>query len=141
MAVIAPGKLDNLVAFSEATGEADTRHRRFGSTVDHAHFLDRRDPGANQLSHLHFQWMGNSKADSISGRFCDSVSYHLRRVTENRRAPRTHVVNQLAPINVPDVRALGPIDKERFATDGAKCAHGRVHTPGNSSTGMREQLG
>src|SRR5438270_2784508 len=141
MSVVAAGKLNNLVASGETASEPNARHRSFGPTINHAHFLNCRHPGTNQLCHFHFQWIRNSEAYSLLCCFGDGVGYGLRGMTENRRSPRPHIINQLATVDVPDVGTLGAIDKEGFSTDAAKCAHGRVHTTGDSPAGVREQPG
>jgi len=53
------------------------------------------------------------------------------RVSEDGRPPGKNVINQLVAVHVPDMCALGPVDKKRLAADGAERAHRRIHAAGN----------
>ena len=61
-------------------------------------------------------------------------------MTQDRRAPRSDVVDQLAAIDVPYFATLRTINKERLPPDTAKSAHGGIHSSGNVAEGFGEQL-
>ena len=53
VAVITAIELDDLIASGERARQANARHRCFRAAVNHPHFLDRRNPIADQFRHLH----------------------------------------------------------------------------------------
>ena len=138
--VIAAFELDDLVPAGEAAGEPDARHGRFGAAVHHPHLLDRGHPFADQLGHLDFEWIWNSEADAPHHRFMDRIDHYARCMTQNRRAPGSDVINVLVAIDVPNLCAFSALDKERLAIQSAKCAHGGIHTSGDSLLRGSEKL-
>jgi hypothetical protein len=44
-------------------------------------------------------------------------------MTENEWPPGTDVIDVFLAVDVPDVRTVATLDKERFAANGAKCAN------------------
>src|SRR3977135_4454137 len=133
--VIAALELDDFVAAGESARESQAGHRRFGPAVDHSHFLDRRNPAANQLGHLDFQRVGNAEADPARGRGADGVDHDRRGVAENGRAPGADVVEVLFAVDVPDSRTLSALDEEWVAAQAAKSADGRIDAAGDALQG------
>src|SRR2546423_15685097 len=116
MPVIATFELDDLIATGKASREPKARHGGFRAAINHPHFFDRGHPGADQLCHLDFEWVGNSKTHALSGRRADSIDHHLGRVTEDRRPPRADVIDVFVRINIPDLGALRAINKKWVPT-------------------------
>ena len=70
MAVVAAGKLDDLVTAGEASGGAEGAHHRFGAAVDHAHHLDVRHHPNHLFGHLYLEGGRRAGIDTIL--FCPS---------------------------------------------------------------------
>ena len=116
MAVIAAGKLDDLVPARDAAGEAQHGHGRLGTRVHQADLLN-----GHSIDDL------RSKINFGDGR-CTVRGSALRRlghgaddlrmgVTEQHRPPRAHQVHQLIAVDVVEVRAAGPGDEPRRTAD------------------------
>ena len=140
MPVVTPVELDDPVATSERTREANTRHGSFRAAVHHPHFFDRWHPFADQFGHFHLEWIWNSKTDTAGRCFANRIDNYARRMTQNRRAPRSDVIDVLVAIDVPNLCAFSALDKERLAIQSAKCAHGGIYTTGNSLLRGSEKL-
>src|SRR5207302_9133960 len=102
MAMVAAIKLDDLVEPGKSAGQANARHRRFGSAVDHSDFFDRRHPLANQLGHFEFERIWNSKTQSVRGRVAHGIDNYFWRVTKNRRSPAADVIDVFLSVDVPN---------------------------------------
>jgi hypothetical protein len=131
MAMITPGELNNLVAFGESARQPQARHRRFRPAVHHPYFFDRWHPCADQLSHFHFERIGNTEADASLRRLADGANDEWRGVSENGRSPTADVIDQFNAIDGPNARAFGALDEKWFATNSAKSAHGRIYAAGD----------
>ena len=59
------------------------------------------------------------------------------RVPEDRRSPRSNVINVTVAIDIAHARARGVIDEKGFSADRAKRPHGRIHAARN----MLQRLG
>ena len=140
MSVVAPVELDDLVASRERAREPNARRSRFRAAIHHPHFLDRRHPLADQFRHFHFERIRNSKAQPARGSVAHGVHDHFRRMPENRRPPAPDVIEIFISIEIPNFRAFCTRDKERFATNVTKRAHGRIHPAGNPFAGARKKL-
>src|SRR5437870_2816126 len=99
MAMITTVELNDPIAPGERAREANTRHSRFRAAVYHPHLLDRWHPTADPFRHLHFQRIWNPKTQAARRGFAYRVYYHIRRVTEDRRSPASHVVDVFLPID------------------------------------------
>src|SRR4051794_22591015 len=139
MAVVAAFELDNLIATGEPARESDARHGGVGAAVHHAHLLDGWHPTADQFCHLHFERSWNAKANAASGGFSDCGDHYFRRVAKDRWAPCSNEVDVFSAIDVPDLRARGAVDKERFAIQPAKRADGRIDAAGDALLRQSEQ--
>src|SRR5207302_4043346 len=140
MPVIATVEFDDLVATSESTRQTNARHVRFRSSVDHSNFFDRGHPPANEFRHFHFERIRNSEAEAAPCRLADSIDNYFWSMTEDRRPPTADVVDVFFPINVPNLRAFGTRDEERFAFYVAKRADRRVYAARNQLLRLREKL-
>ena len=78
MPMIAPLKLQNLVPSRRPTRQTNTRHRRLGSTTDHAHLFHRRHPVHDQLCHLHFEGIRNPEAHTSLRGIAYRIDNYLR---------------------------------------------------------------
>jgi hypothetical protein len=61
-------------------------------------------------------------------------------MAENGRPPRADVINVFPAIDVKYMRALGFVDKNRFAAHRAKSPHGRIYAARNVAQSLGEQL-
>src|SRR5262245_2968295 len=120
MAMITAVELDDLIASGEGAREADTRHRRLGAAVDHPHFLDRRNPIADQFRHLHFKRIRNSKTQSARRSIADGFDYNFRCVPEDGRPPTANVIDIFVSIDIPDSCSFPARDEKWFAVHIAK---------------------
>src|ERR1043166_7968065 len=100
--MIAPVKLNDLVAAGKTTRESQTGHRGFGAAVDHSNFLDGRHPSADQLSHFHFQRVRNSKAHSARRRIAHRINDYFWRMAKDSWAPASNIIDVFPAIDVPD---------------------------------------
>src|SRR5204863_5479483 len=107
MPVIAALEFDDLVATGKSPREPETGHRRLGPAIDHSHFLDRRDPAANQLGHLDLERIGDAEADAARGRGADGVDHDRGSMPENGRAPGADVIDVFVAVDIPDSGACG----------------------------------
>src|SRR5437764_4205406 len=122
MAMIAAVELNDLVPPGKSASETNARHRRFGSAVDHSDFFNRRHPFADQLGHVDFERIWNSKTQSARGRVADGINNHFWRVTKNRRTPAPDVIDVFLSVDVPNFRSGSALDKKWFAANIAKRA-------------------
>ena len=91
------------------------------------------------LRHRDFERIRNAEAGAVFGGGLDGGNDFRMRVAENGRSPGADVVDVFVAIHVPDARALGFVDEERLAADGAEGADGRVHAAGNVFQGFGEK--
>src|SRR6266851_4902107 len=140
MAVVATFEFDDLIASSESASEPNARHRGLSPAVDHSNLFDRGNPLADEFRHFNFEWIWNAKAHTARGGFAQGVNHHRRRVSQNCRAPCSDVIDVLIAIDIPDVCTFCTADKKWFATDGTKCAHGRIDAAWNTFLRFRKKL-
>src|SRR3954465_259016 len=98
MAVVTTVELDDFVAAGEPARQPKSGHGRFSSAVNHADFLNRWHPLADQLCKLYLQRVRNSKAKAAGGRIGDCLDHHRRRVAENGGSPAPYIINVLVAI-------------------------------------------
>jgi len=138
VAVVAAFEFDDLVAPGEAARQAQRGHGGFGAGVDHADFLDAGHPLANEARHFHFQRIWNAETDAVCRRFADGGEDDFRRVAEDGGAPGADVINEFIAVDIPNVGALGALDKERFAAHAAEGAHWGIDSAGDEAFGFGE---
>ena len=129
--MVVPFKLDDLVPTRESAGQPDRGHCGLRSRVDHANFLDRGDPLADDLGHFHLEGVGDSKGEAILGDLVYGVSQNGRGVTQNGRPPGSDVVNQATTIDILNPASLGSSDKEGISVDVTEGPDGGVYSAGN----------
>ena len=140
MTVVAAFEFDDFVPSGESAGQPHTGHSRLRPAVDHADFFDRRQTRRDELRHLDFERVGKAVAQSAPGRLAHRVDDDPRRVAENGRTPRAHVVDVCVAVDIVQVRALGPLDEKGFSADTAECADRRIHSAGNADAGRGEEF-
>ena len=116
--VVAAGELHDLRAAGHAAGEAHGGHRRLRPRRDEAHLLDGRDGGRDRLRELELAGGRRAVRRAVGGGALHRLDDLGMRVPEDRRAPRLHVVEVLAPVGVDEVGAVRACDEERVAADG-----------------------
>ena len=141
VAVVAAFEFDDLVASGESTGEADAGHGGFGAGVDHADFLDTRNPVGDDLGHLDFVWIGDAEGEAVLGGFVDGVGEASGGVPEDVGAPAANVVDVGFAIDVFDAAAFGAADEERIAINVAKGTDGGVDAAGDEGLGFLKESG
>ncbi len=139
MAVIAALELHDLLPAGEAARETDRAHRRLGARTAHAHELDRRHQLDDLAGDDRLDFGGCAERQAVDRRFLHGADHVRMRVTEDHRAPRADVVDELAAIGRPGPRALGAREEDGFAADAAEGAHGRIHAAGDVLAGFLEQ--
>ena len=80
--------------------------------------------------------MWNPKAHSPRGGSSNGFADDRWRMAEDRGAPRSDVVDQLATIDIPDVRALRALHEKWLAAHSAESADGRIDAARNESAGF-----
>ena len=138
--VVAAGELHDAVAPREPACHPDGRHGGLGAARDQAHPLAARDARADGLGQQHLALGRRSVRRAILGGTLHGLDHGGVCVTEDRRAPRLHVVRVATAIRVPDVTAFGARHEVRGASDVAEGTHGRVDPAGNDTAGALEQL-
>src|SRR5581483_10956601 len=106
MSVVAAVEFDDLVSTSESARKPQARHGRLRPAVDHAHLFDRHHPATDEVGHLHFERVWNSKAQTVDRGGGDSIHHNARSVAENRGAPAADVVDVFPAIDIVDAGAL-----------------------------------
>ena len=143
VAVVAAGKLNNLVAAGHAAGQANRGHGRLGTRGHHAHLLNRAgDRGVNavddQLGQLRLGGARRTEGQAARGGLLNGLHDLRVRVAQNRRAPRADQVNVFVAVRVVQVGALSLRRKRRSAAHGVEGAHRGVHAAGNHRAGTLE---
>ena len=82
----------------------------------------------------------SAKAGAAPGRLADGLDHGRKRVAQNHWPPGAEAVQVAVAVRIPQVRAVGPLDKRRIAPDRAKRSHRRIHAPRQQARGPRLQL-
>ena len=126
--MVAAIELYDYVATGHRTCKTHRGHRRLGATRHKAEHLHVRHATDDPLGQHQLERRRNSEARAAAHRVGKRVEHDRRRVSENERTPRQHVVDVLATVDVPDVRARAALDDEWLAADAAERADGRIHS-------------
>ena len=127
MAVVATFKLHNLVATGKTASRTDSAHRRLGAAVHHANHLDTRNKAHHELRKFRFQAARSAKAEPVLRRLGDCLDYRIMRVSQEHRAPATHVVDIVVAIHIVDMAPLRTGNKRRRRPHVTVRTHRAVH--------------
>ena len=92
----------------------------------------RRHQRAHELAELYFELGRCAEARALSRCGRERLDQAARRVPVNQRAPRHHVVDVRASVDVGDARARCAANEQRRAADGLEGANGAVDAAGRS---------
>ena len=134
VAMIAAVELDQEIATRLRTCDAQRAHRRLGAAGDEAQHLDVRHARSHQFGQRHLERRRYAEARAVFHRLAQRIEHHRRRMAEDERPPREHVVEILVAVDVPDARPLPALDDERLAADPAERAHRRADAAGEELT-------
>ena len=130
VSMIASVKFDNRVPSSDPTRQANSTHRGFGTRINHAHHLNRRDRFNDHLGELDFKVNRGAKAGSSFQHRCNRLDYRRVSVSENQRSPRANIITVVIPVSVNDQTALCTIDENRIGAHRLAGAHRTVDATG-----------
>ena len=100
VSMVVAGELDDHFATGEAASQADGAHGGFGTRVDQADFLDRRNGLDDQFGQLVFGLGRRSKAGTPGEGGFEGFDHLGMAVSENHRSPGTDVVDVPVAVNV-----------------------------------------
>jgi hypothetical protein len=126
MPVVGAGELQELGAAGRGAREADRAHRRLGARGGHAQHLDRREAPGDLVGQIDLGGGRRAVARAAARRGDDGLDDLRLRVAVDQRAPRADVVDVAVAVDVEELRALGAVDEDRVAADGAHRPHRRV---------------
>src|SRR5688500_12623014 len=141
MPMVAAFKFHQFAPAGKSACQPDTGHGGLGPGVDHAHLLDARHPLADQPGHLDLQWVRDAERKSVLRGAGDGVDDHAGRMAKDRGPPGANIINQLAPIGVPEMSALRFLDKKWLPADSSKSAHRRVDSSWDEAAGFGKKCG
>ena len=120
MTVVPAFKLDDQVAARRSACQAYGTHDGFGSGIDHPHHVYRRYAANDFLSEFNLLRTRHPETRTAARRARHRFNNPIVRMTENRRAPRTDVVDVGSTIDVRQATSSRLANESRDATDGAK---------------------
>ncbi len=113
--VVAAGELDDRVAPGGAARQSDRRHRRLGTRRSEPEHLQSGDTATELLGEDDLG-LGRCAIARSPGRGGGDCGRHCRvGVTEDARPIALHVVDVAIALDVPDIRAFGPLHEIRRA--------------------------
>ncbi len=121
--VVAAGELHDARPPGVAARHAQRAHGRLGPGRDEADLLTPGDPRADRLGEEDLALGRCAEGGAGCRGGGDGSGDGGVRVTEDRRAVRLYVVEELVAVGVPDVRALAARHEVRMAADRAERAH------------------
>ena len=140
VSVVAAFELDDLAAPRVTAGEPQRGHRGLGARRDQADEFHRRHEAAKRLRHLDLHLRRGAERQAVRRRFPDGVDDRRMRVAEDRRPPRSDIVEIALAVGVPQVRAVAARDEAWRAADGTIRAHRRIDACGDRALRAREEL-
>ena len=141
MPVVAAGELHHQVAAGRPARQADGRHGRLGAGGHEAHPFGRGHTSPHRLGQLGLGGGRCPEGQTAGGRLPYGLDDAGMGVPEERRAPRTHQIDIVAPLGVEDMRAASARDEGGRAAHRAEGAHGGVHSSGDDGAGGVEEGG
>ena len=135
MAVVTAFKLDDLVPASKATRQANGAHGGLGAGRHQAHRFNRRHQLDDFFGNQDFRFGGRAKRQAIDSRRLHRCNHLRVGMADNGRAPRTHIVDVLGVVGIPQIGTVAALKKQRRAAHAAKGAHRRVNPTGNGLAG------
>ena len=138
--MVAAVELEDVVAPREPAGQPDGGGGGLGPGGDEAHLLDPGGPLADHLGQLDLPRRGGAEAGAVAQLLVDLPDHLDVGVAEDGRAPAAHVVDEDVPVDVEDLRALGPGDEERRHPHAPEGAHRAVHAAREEGLGLLEEL-
>ncbi len=140
MPVIAAVEFQQLFATGRRAGQADRAHHRLSAGVNHPHFLDGGDARNDLASQLDLQRRRRPEARAVLTRQLDGFDDGRMGVAENRRPPRTDVIDVVATIDVSQTAASRRADVSRRSADGVKRTDRRIDAARHQRFGTFEKL-
>ena len=140
VAVVAAFELDDFFAAGGATRQADGAHPGFGARADQSHHLDAGHELDDFFGQFHFALGGRAEAEAVQGGFLHGFQHGGVAVAQDHRAPRADEVDVFLVVGIPEVSALGALDKTRRAAHGLEGAHRGVHATGDDLFGAFKEL-
>ena len=138
-AVVAALELHHDVLAGEAAGRAEGPHHGLGAARDEPHHLDRREEPVDLLGDGRLLGGRRAVGGAPGGGLLDRLHDRRVGVAHDHRAPAADVVDVAGAVGAVEVRALGAIDEDRRAADGAEGADGGVHPTGHPAAGFFEE--
>src|ERR1700722_19222997 len=126
MAVVATFELNDEIALSDAAGEADGAHGRFGAAGNEANFFDEGNRFGDQSRKLQFEFSGDAETCAAPRLLGDGPADRWMRMTQQHRPPRADVIEKLVAIGIVKVLPASLFDDQGLATHGTKRANRAV---------------
>ena len=133
--MIATGKLHDQITIGVAASQANGRHRRFGAGIDHADFVDARNQVDDELRKLDFKFGGRAKSKRCFGLCLNCGDDGPIAVTQNHRAPGSHIVDVAITIGVGKEHTFATLEKYRRAANAFERADWGIDAARNRSDG------
>src|SRR5439155_2346153 len=127
--VIATIKFDNSFARRVAPRQPDGGHGSLSSGTDKPDLFHRRKKLGDQFGKLdfRFRWRAEGGADR---QYSIQRFHHFgRTMPENQGSPGAHEIDVLFTIDVPDPRAIPPLDENGFSANRSKGPNRRIYAP------------
>jgi hypothetical protein len=138
MAMVATGELDDFISARATASDANRAHSRLRTGAYQPHSLHAWKGMQNQFGDSRLVFGRSAVGSSSFGSFHDRFDDTGFRVSENHRAPRSDVVDELVAVDIEEIRTFGAFDEQRMASDGTKSTGWGVHSSGNELSGPFE---
>src|SRR5262249_33715190 len=140
VSVVAPFKLDDVLAPGKSPSQTDGGHRSFSAGADESYLLDRGKCRDDLLCQLGFTRCARAEACAVAIGLGYSFDYSGMRVPQNQRPPGADIIDVLVVIDIPNPGAQAAHDVGRLTADGAERPHRRIHAAGNDLAGTLVQF-
>ena len=135
MPVVTTGELDQFRPSGNAASDTDRAHGCFGSTAYQSHPFDARNSSDDQLGDAGLILSRCTIRSTAFSGSNDRFDHSRFGMPQDHRSPRTDVVQIAIAIDIVEMLAMSPVDKQWMATHSAESASGRVHSTGNQFAG------
>src|SRR5687767_9700606 len=104
MTMITAFKFNDAFALGDATRQSQRRHGGLRSRTCKSEEVDQRVSIFNEIGKCDFQGRRRTKRRTFEKRLLDGLLNLWSGVTQNKRSPRQHKIDELVPIDILEIR-------------------------------------